>query len=288
MSILGRLLRRPRPAGAESAGPHAARADARPSIYGDLHHNQLLEQEQANRYSARTILSDLFGRFRPASVLDVGCGIGTWLATARELGVSDVFGIEGDWLDRKLAKIPGDLIAAHDLEKGFDLGRRFDLAICLEVAEHLDPESATQFVESLTAHADVILFSAAIPFQGGHHHVNEQFPEYWSGLFARPGYRPVDFLRRRIWNDRSVLWWLRQNVLVFAKAALAEGDGPFAGLAEASGPLSIVHPDVYLSRVSSLQAVAEEHARLMAVLSSGSSVSVERGPGGELKVTARP
>jgi SAM-dependent methyltransferase len=262
-------------------------ADERSAIYDDLHHGQLTEQEEANRYSARTILSGLFGRFRPESVLDVGCGVGTWLATARELGVTDVFGIEGEWLDRKLARIPADLITTVDLEKGFDLGRRFDLVICLEVAEHLSSGSAGRFVESLTAHADVLLFSAAIPFQGGHHHVNEQFPGYWNELFGRSGFLPVDFIRRTIWDDRSVLWWLRQNVLVFAKRELATGGGPFAGLSDA-GPLSIVHPEVYMARLEALTKVAEEHDRLMTVLGSGKPISVERSPTGELKITAGP
>ncbi|HEY6862635.1 MAG TPA: methyltransferase domain-containing protein [Burkholderiales bacterium] len=285
MSLIGQLFRR-RQSGAEPTPAPPASADGRSSIYDDLHHHQLLEQEHANQYSARTILSDLFSRFRPASVLDVGCGIGTWLATARDLGVPDVFGIEGEWLDRKLAKIPAERIVARDLEKGFDLGRRFDLAICLEVAEHLSADAAARFVESLAAHADVVLFSAAIPFQGGHHHVNEQFPEYWAERFGHLGFLPFDFLRSAIWNNQSVLWWLRQNVLVFAKAHLAGAGGPFAGLA-APGPLSIVHPEVYLSRVGSLRAVAAEHEKVMAVLSSGGSISVERGPAGELKITAR-
>jgi SAM-dependent methyltransferase len=234
------------------------------------------------------ILSRLFGRFRPKSVLDVGCGIGTWLATARDLGVADVAGIEGDWLDKKLARIPGHLITTFDLEKKFDFGRTFDLVICLEVAEHLSPASATQFVKSLTAHSGVILFSAAIPFQGGHHHVNEQFPDYWSELFRSSGYQPVDFIRRTIWDDPSVLWWLRQNILVFAKQGLASGDGPFAGLAEGAGPLSIVHPEVYLARLRSAQSLIEEHNKLIALLGSGKPISVKRGPDGVLKITAGP
>src|SRR5689334_15431562 len=122
MSIIGHLLRRLL-SGPEAAARTSAEDDERASIYDDLHHGQLLGEEDANRHSARTILSGLFARYRPGSVLDVGCGIGTWLATARELGVADVFGIEGQWLDPKLARIPAELIAVRDLEKGFDLGR---------------------------------------------------------------------------------------------------------------------------------------------------------------------
>jgi 2-polyprenyl-3-methyl-5-hydroxy-6-metoxy-1,4-benzoquinol methylase len=143
--------------------------DSRHHIYHDLHHNQLIREESANAFSANLILSEVFRYYKPRSVVDIGCGIGTWLATALELGVTDVLGIEGDWLDRSLARIADELIVATDLEQPFDLGRRFDLAICLEVAEHLSPAAAPGFIDSLTRHADVILFSAAIPFQGGHH-----------------------------------------------------------------------------------------------------------------------
>jgi SAM-dependent methyltransferase len=259
--------------------------DSRSAVYHDLHHNQLQLQEDANRHSAEFILAELFRHVRPQSVLDVGCGIGTWLSVAQRLGAADVRGIEGEWLDRKLALLPEQTILAIDLEKAFDLGRRFDLVICLEVAEHLSPPSAAGFVESLTRHADVVLFSAAVPHQGGHHHVNEQFLDYWDRLFTQLGYRAVDFLRPLIWNDRSVLWWLRQNVVVFARQDLATGDGPFAPLAQRPGPLSIVHPDVYLSRLTSALAELQEYERLKALLSSGNTFSAVRQPDGRLTVT---
>ena len=261
--------------------------DQRSAIYDDLHHGQLVQQEAQNRHSAHLILSRLFGMYRPQSVLDVGCGLGTWLEVARELGVADVFGVEGGWLDKKLAKIPNHLLRTCDLEQKFDLGRRFDLVICLEVAEHLSADAATRFVESLTAHSDVILFSAAIPFQGGHHHVNEQFPDYWEARFQAWGYQVVDCIRHDIWNDDSVLWWLRQNIMVFAKSALTTGDGPFVGRGR-TGPLSIVHPGVYLWKLNEAQAASKEYYRLFELMAAGKKVSVERGPNGELRVSTDP
>src|SRR5207249_654908 len=140
-----------------------AEPDGREALYQDLHHGQLSAQEEANRFSADFILDRVFAHYRPASALDVGCGIGTWLAVAQGKGVSDILGIEGQWLDRNLARIPADRIVDLDLEQSFDLGRRFDLAIALEVAEHLSAQAAAGFVESLARHADVVLFSAAIP-----------------------------------------------------------------------------------------------------------------------------
>jgi SAM-dependent methyltransferase len=242
--------------------------DPRPAIYRDLHRNQLRRQEEANRHSARVVLAELFRRFVPRSVLDVGCGLGTWLEVARGLGVGNVLGIEGEWLDRDLARLPPEQILALDLEHPFDLGRRFDLVVCLEVAEHLPERAAESFVASLVRHADVVLFSAAIPFQGGRHHVNEQFPEYWARLFARHGCRPLDFLRPALWHDSSVLWYLRQNSLVFAREELATGAGPFAGLALPAAPPALVHPDLYLMKLEHARSVAGEHDKLLAVLTT--------------------
>ncbi len=260
------------------------REDPRSEIYRDLHSGQLSEQETANRDSARLILPLLFEHYRPRSVLDVGCGIGTWLDVARELGVADYLGVEGDWLDRSLARIPGERILNRDLEQGFDLARRFDLVMTLEVAEHLSAASADRFVEALARHADVVLFSAAIPYQGGHHHVNEQFPDYWVEKFGRLGYLPLDFLRPQLWDVGGVLLWLRQNLLVFAKRQLCEGDAALARLAARDGALSLVHPELYLARLESVQATLDEHRQLIGLLETGKSVSAVRNADGTLTV----
>jgi SAM-dependent methyltransferase len=256
--------------------------DARASVYADLHGDQLVKQEEANRASAHLILSLLFEHFRPRSVLDVGCGIGTWLSVVQELGVKDIAGVDGEWLDRKLARISPARIQSIDLEKGFDLGRRFDLAVCLEVAEHLSADAAEGFVGSLTRHADVVLFSAAIPMQGGHHHVNEQFPEYWEKMFEAAGYAVVDFLRPQIWYCDNVLPWLRQNVMVFAKQELTEGKGAFAGVQAGSQPLSLVHPEMYVERLKSAEFALDEHAKLVELLLAGKTISAVRNPDGKL------
>lgn len=257
--------------------------DLRFSIYRDLHHEQLASQVGRNESSARLILALLFERFRPGSVLDVGCGIGSWLAVARELGIGEIQGVDGDWLDEKLSRVEPARIRKVDLEKGFDLGRRFDLAISLEVAEHLSADAADSFVGCLARHADVILFSAAIPFQGGHHHVNEQFPEYWEQLFEARGYVPVDFLRPLIWNFSDVLPWLKQNILIYARESLTQGKAPFAGLA-AVGPLALVHPELYVERMSQALAVRDELNRLIELIASGKTFSGIRNEDGSVSI----
>ena len=113
-----------------------ASSDQRQAIYNDLHRNQISQEEEANRRSAELVLAKLFQYFAPKSVLDVGCGIGTWLAVAQRMGVAEIQGIEGNWLDRRLVQVPESLIVDVDLEQSFDLGRRFDLVICLEAVSY--------------------------------------------------------------------------------------------------------------------------------------------------------
>ncbi len=258
--------------------------DKREHIYQDLHGGQLEAQEIQNRHSAEKILGMMFEIFKPNSVLDVGCGLGTWLSVARELGISDISGVDGLWTDVSRLRIPANFVTTQDLEKPLELGRKFDMVISLEVAEHLNASAAINFVDSLTNHADVILFSAAIPFQGGHHHVNEQFPDYWQSLFHDRGFDVIDFIRPKIWNDASILWWLKQNILVFVRKELLENDKVLADLYRNSSPLSIVHPEIYLSRLNSAQAIVEEQGKLINILATGGIFSVKREFNGSLTI----
>jgi SAM-dependent methyltransferase len=258
--------------------------DKRAEIYDDLHHRQLAQQEAQNRESALTILGIVNEYLKPQSVLDIGCGLGTWLAVARELGAGNVHGVDGNWLDRSKLAIDSSLVTLCDLENGISLDRRFDLAICLEVGEHLFERAAPTLVASLTKHSDLVLFSAAIPFQGGHHHVNERFLDYWESLFAAQGFRALDFIRPRIWTDSRILWWLRQNVVVFAHDRLLAANEKLRQEQTIARPLSIVHPDVYLSRLREAQRIAEEHQKLVTHLGQGGTFSVTRLQDGRLNI----
>ena len=88
----------------------------------------------------------------------------------------------------------------RDLSQRITIDSKYDLACCLEVAEHLPPERAGSFVEDLTKLAPVVLFSAAIPGQGGDNHVNEMWQHHWARLFAKNGFRAVDYVRPMIWS----------------------------------------------------------------------------------------
>jgi SAM-dependent methyltransferase len=198
--------------------------------------------------SAGVILPLVFELTRVRSLVDVGCGEANWLAICRKLGVEDVLGIDGDYVDRDRLQIPQSQFQAFDLENPFSLGRVFDLAISLEVAEHLPADSAPNFVECLTRLAPLVLFSAAIPHQIGNHHVNEQWPDNWAALFKGHNYLPIDFIRKRVWQNDAVEWWYAQNVLLFARRDFLENSPTLKAEFEKTNPaqLCLVHPKQYL------------------------------------------
>jgi SAM-dependent methyltransferase len=203
-------------------------------------------QSAGSRRSADAVLPHVMALLRPASVLDIGCGVGTWLASWRALGVEDILGVDGAWVDRAMLQIPADRFRAHELTEPLRLDRRFDLAMSLEVAEHLDARHADEFVASLVAHAPVVLFSAAIPGQGGHHHVNEQWPDYWREKFARHGYEIVDSVRRHVWKAPIDYCYAQNTFLYVAREHLQPGSRLHAEWqATATEQLNLVHPEHY-------------------------------------------
>lgn len=215
-----------------------------------------------SRNSAAVVAPMVMELLQPRSVVDVGCGTGAWAAAFKAAGAAEVLGIDGDYCDRGQLEIdPRDFLAA-DLTKPFSLDRSFDLAICLEVAEHLDQQYAGPLVTSLTGFAPAVLFSAAIPHQGGEHHVNEQWPSYWIKEFAQHDYAPTDPFRRRLWNQRSVAWWYAQNLLLFIRRDAIDASSQLKSLAfeTESNVLPLVHPQNMLDlawRNQVLEAIVE-------------------------------
>lgn len=198
-------------------------------------------------YAAETVLGILQPTL-PAlqSAVDIGCGVGTWLSVLQRQGVREVRGVDGHWVDVANLVIPAESFSHHDLQADLDLGRRYDLAISLEVAEHLPPARAPGFVAWLTGLSDVVLFSAATPRQGGRNHFNEQWQDYWAALFANRDYVPLDFIRTRIWNDPKIATWYRQNLLVYVRRSrVADLRLPDT----LPGPLSIIHPEVFIAKL---------------------------------------
>lgn len=206
-------------------------------------------QRDRSYASAMEVIPLVTGMVRPASVVDVGCGTGSWLAACRLQGIEDLKGLDGNWVDREMLMIPAEHFVTTDLRRPIRLERSFDLVISLEVAEHLPGECAPQFIDSLTGLGPVVLFSAAIPGQGGTHHVNEQWPDYWVQLFMKRGFTAIDCLRTRLWHNEGVEWWYAQNMLLFVRNDRLD-DYPCLWPEHACAvpmPLDIVHPRQYLA-----------------------------------------
>lgn len=223
--------------------------------------------------SARAVVPYVFDLVRPANVVDVGGGEGWWAREFAQHGpgadcvVLDASIEEGrevehwssggriDWRPFRL-----DSLDTQDVP--IPPARRYDLAVCLEVAEHLTPECGDALVNRLCQLSQVALWSAAIPGQGGHGHLNEQWPDYWAERFHAHNYVATD-IRDRFWTNEQVEPWYRQNLLIYGSLdADWMGDGRLYELAQLPTtihPRSLVHPEIFGWRVA-------ERDRLNAIL----------------------
>lgn len=196
-----------------------------------------------SRESAAVVVPLLIKEFFPRSVVDVGCGLGAWLSVFSEHGAGEILGLDGPWVDRRLLEIAPKDFRAVDLGEPLDLARRFDLALCLEVAHLLQPSLAEQLVGSLVQLSEVVVFSAAIPGQGGLGHVNEQWPRYWAERFATHSYVATDPIRVRVWEEPDVKWWFAQNTTCYVATKTFQRLTSLQQHACMHGsPLPLVHP----------------------------------------------
>lgn len=189
--------------------------------------------------SANILVPWLMGVFQPKSVLDVGCGEGWWLSKFKQEGIKNVCGL--DLYDDSIATgITKEERIKTDLIKPWDLKKRYDLTLCLEVAEHLPATEADNLVQQLAKFTKTtIIFSAAIPGQSGYGHVNEQWPEYWLSHFSKLNYIPHDTIRRLFWNDNRIEFWYRQNTFILCPAYFYHPKLYYNNI------LPMVHPDLW-------------------------------------------
>ncbi len=205
------------------------------------------ERREKVAEAARIITPRILEFIQPASVLDIGCAEGEWLSVFKEHGM-EIHGVDGPWVKTSRLLIPERDFTSHDFKKPLDLGRQYDLVMSLEVAEHLQEEYAAPFIESLVRHGSVVLFSAAIPFQEGRGHRNEQWPDYWAKLFLMEEYHCIDCLRPILWNLPEAAPNYAQNMLLYIHR---NSLGEFPAGNEKTPvfqqmPLSLVHPENYL------------------------------------------
>jgi GR25 family glycosyltransferase involved in LPS biosynthesis len=212
------------------SAPGPARPDLfSPDFYGS--------QQAGSRRSAQAILPIALAETKPSSAIDVGCGVGTWTAELLAAGV-DAVGMDGAHVRFEHLQIPRERFRAVNLESpppAHQIGR-FDLAICLEVAEHLSAASADRMVEFLTELAPSVLFGAAIPGQGGTAHVNERWQSYWIEKFRARGFFCHDIIRPAVWDRDDVEPWYAQNTFLFTR----DSSPP-----EIRFPVDVVHPRIF-------------------------------------------
>lgn len=189
------------------------------------------------------------------SAVDLGCGTGGWLQGIKAVFDENaiIYGYDGDYVDRKMMAIPEEHFEAWDLTKPIQSNCKYDLAISLEVIEHLPEESSDVLLNSLTSFSDLILFSAAVPCQGGTGHVNERPISYWIEKFEECGYEFHDVIRPKVWNDKNVSFWYKQNIAVYVKK---NSQASLQIIDKKSSIVDIIHPELLKLRYDELMRLA--------------------------------
>lgn len=211
--------------------------------------------------SAELIMSHVAGIFKPLSSIEVGCGNGHWTRAAINNGIADYLVVDGPWNRRKDLLVEERCFKEANLEVPLITEGAFDLAICLEVAEHVAKSAADVLVASLVASSDVVLFGAAIPYQGGYGHINEQWPSWWRDKFIAYGYEPFDIVRPVFWSDVKIHYWYRQNTFIYVRR---DNDAAMAAATEAQREIysrtvlfDAVHPEKF-DEVASYRSIASK------------------------------
>ena len=210
----------------------------------DIYNNDFyIKQKDTSYKSAEAIVPIIIDIFNPASVVDVGCGVGGWLHVFNRSGVADIYGYDVSDLEPDKYYIDKDLIKTNSdfTSPTFNIDKEPDVLICLEVAEHLPDEAADRFVNTLISASSVIIFSAAFPEQTGTNHINEQPPWYWREKFNKAGYFEVDFIRSQILHNEDICWWYRQNITCFVKPDVLSENPKLASLAKVYGQKQSEH-----------------------------------------------
>lgn len=195
--------------------------------------------------SQKRILEFILSLTPLKSAVDFGTGNGYWLAAAKAAGVTEIQGFDLADVKQDELKIPLENFTSTDLGQPIELPHMYDLVISTEVAEHVPLKNTRTFIDNICNAGDLVLFSAAIPYQGGRGHQNEMWAEYWAKLFQDRGFLCYDILRSRFWHDGSIRSYYRQNLLLFARGEM-ETVLDEQQFTPTKCPPSLIHPEQYL------------------------------------------
>lgn len=206
------------------------------------------QKHRAGSYrSAHLILSYINAHYPINSVIDYGCGIGTWCIAAKELGIDEVYGVDSNLLNHDMLSNQQIEFRQLDIAKPIDLYRDFDMAMSMEVGEHLQESVSDIYIKNLIRHTELVLFSAAVPGQEGLHHINEQPLSYWVEKFRVYDFLLFDVLRGVFWSNQEIEPWYRNNVVLFAhKSLVSELDRQLPS----PPPITdIIHPELFERKI---------------------------------------
>lgn len=190
------------------------------ALYDHTYYERTVEGPAAA--SAATMADSIVASFAPGSAIDIGCGTGALLAALRDRGCR-VFGLEYSEAGLAYCRSRHLDVRQFDIESdSFGDGRSFDIAISMEVAEHLPERVADRYVGLIALSAPTVMFTAAPPGQGGSDHVNEKPREYWIEKFRATGFSydaaTSSELADRWRSSGRVASWYVDNLMVFRRA----------------------------------------------------------------------
>lgn len=153
------------------------------------------KHEKGSYNSAITILEYILSFYKFNSLIDLGCGMGTWCKAASDLGVENILGLDQHVYEQQYMLISDKNYIRFNLKNKLNGYGPFDIAISVEVAEHIDNTYVDSFIRNVCSQSNVVLFSAALPFQGGTGHINEKRCSFWKQKFNKYGYEIIDCIR---------------------------------------------------------------------------------------------
>ena len=181
-------------------------------MYDDLFY----ENHGNESYESALHYGEILSRYyQPSKIVDVGCGRGAWLKAFKQHGATTLVGIDGKWNNQSLMIDESISFQPYDLDQDIIVNDCYDLAICVEVAEHLEKSAGYNLIKLLTTVSPVIIFGAAFIRQGGQGHINEDEHSNWANLFDVFDFAVFDLFRQELWGKESVNWWYQQNTFLY-------------------------------------------------------------------------